>query len=83
MSTSKENLEKQQFVICINNSDYQASLEVGKVYRMIPDESVKDIGYLRVIDESGEDYVFSSDRFFPIQLPQVVENAIFSSSAES
>ncbi len=47
--------ETKQFAICINNKDYPASLEAGKLYRVIADEQAAAEGYLRVVDESGED----------------------------
>ena len=65
-----------QFVICLNNKDYPASLEFGKVYRVIHDEEAEKHGYLRVVDESGEDYAYSSDRFTSIELPQAVEKIL-------
>jgi hypothetical protein len=65
-----------RFALCVNNEDYPASLEVGKVYRVIPDEQAAEHGYLRVIDESGEDYAYAADRFYPITLPQLVEQAL-------
>ena len=48
---------ESRFVGCISNRDYQASLELGKYYRVIPDEKAAKHGYLRVVDESGEDYL--------------------------
>jgi hypothetical protein len=70
--------EKMQlpFVVCINNEDYPASLEVGKLYQIIPDEAAESHGYIRVIDESGEDYGYSRDRFFPIQIPVALQEAL-------
>lgn len=65
-----------QFAICLNNEGYPASLEVGKVYRVIPDEEAAAHGYLRVIDESGEDYAFTASRFHVIDLPVAVGNAL-------
>lgn len=65
-----------QFVVCIDNKGYKASLEIGKLYRVITDEEAVAHGYLRVIDESGEDYGYSANRFFPIQLPQELEKAL-------
>lgn len=62
--------------LCINNQGYPASLDVGKVYRVIPDDQAAAQGYLRVIDESGEDYAYASDRFFPLDLPDAVEQAL-------
>jgi hypothetical protein len=64
------------FVVCLNNKGYPASLEVGKLYRVVPDDEAETHGYLRVVDESGEDYAYSSERFFPIQVPARVERAL-------
>ena len=72
----KEN-QSQQFGLCLNNAGYTASLEVGKVYRVIPD-SASVHGYIRVIDESGEDYAYTANRFHLIQLPIAVERALLS-----
>ncbi len=68
------------FAICLNNEDYPASLEVGKLYRVIPDEEAAVHGYIRVIDESGEDYAYSTERFYPIALPQAVEQTLLFAS---
>ena len=51
------------FVLCLNIDGYQASLEVGKLYRLIPDREAEAEGLIRVVDESGDDYAFSADRF--------------------
>ena len=56
-----------QFAICLNNEGYEASLEVGKVYRVIPDREAAAHGYIRMVDESGEDYAFDADRFYKIE----------------
>jgi hypothetical protein len=69
-----------QFAICLNNEGYPASLEIGKVYRVIPDEEAAAHGYLRVIDESGEDYAFTASRFHIIDLPVAVGKALLSAS---
>ena len=61
-----------QFAICLNNEGYEASLEVGKVYRAIPDRAAAH-GYIRMVDESGEDYAFAADRFYKVELPPPVE----------
>lgn len=68
--------ETKQFAVCLNNNDYPASLEVGKLYRVIPDEEASAEGYLRVVDESGEDYAFAANRFYIVQLPAEVEEAL-------
>jgi len=69
------------YAVCINNEGYGASLEVGKLYRVIPDEEAASHGYMRVIDESGEDYGYSADRFFPIEIPRALEAALGHASA--
>ena len=65
-----------QFAICLSNKGYPASLDVGKLYRVVPDEGAAAHGLIRVIDESGEDYAYSADRFHCIALPQPVEQAL-------
>jgi hypothetical protein len=73
--------ETKRFAICLNNADYPASLEVGKLYRVIPDEEALAEGYLRVVDESGEDYAFAANRFYLVQLPAAVEEALLANGA--
>ena len=65
-----------QFAVCINNEGYPSSLEVGKLYRILPDDEATSHGYLRVIDESGEDYGYSNDRIFEIELPEALEKTL-------
>ena len=67
---------KKHFVLCLDNEGYEASLEVGKLYRVIPDEQVEAHGYLRVVDESGEDYLYPAERFHPIDLPLAIEEKL-------
>lgn len=64
------------FALCLNNTGYEASLELGKVYRTIPDEQAESRGYLRLIDESGEDYAYDLARFHLIELPEPIEQAL-------
>ena len=75
----KEN-QLPQFVLCLNNEEYPAALEVGKLYRVIPDDDATAHGYIRVIDESGEDYAYTGSRFHLMQLPTAVEKALLSAS---
>lgn len=70
-----EENKKIRFVLCIRNEDAE-DLEVRKLYQVLPDESAARDGYVRIIDESGEDYVYPSDLFVPIELPQAVERAL-------
>jgi hypothetical protein len=67
--------------VCIKNNGYEASLERGKVYRLIPDEEAVKRGYLRIVDESGDDYGYSADRFIPIDLPKPIEKALFKAAS--
>ena len=68
--------QSAHFVVCLDNSDYPASLEVGKLYRVIPDADAAAEGYLRVVDESGEAYAFLASRFHPVQLPPAIERTL-------
>jgi hypothetical protein len=70
-----------EFVICIANKGYAASLELRKIYQIIPDKSAAALSQVRVIDESGEDYLYPEYFFVPVQLPQAVERAIRRASA--
>jgi len=70
----------EKFVVCINNDNYPASLELHKIYRVLPDKDAAVDGDLRVIDESGEDYLFPSSYFVPIQVPLTVEESLLRAS---
>ncbi len=65
-----------RFAVCLDNAGYEASLETGKLYHILPDTKGTKHGHIRIIDESGEDYLYTSDRFFPLTLPQAVEEAL-------
>ena len=58
------------FAICVDNSEYPASLEMHKTYRVLSDDDAQKDGDLRVIDESGEDYLFPADYFVLVELPE-------------
>ncbi|MCP4695548.1 MAG: hypothetical protein GY862_01680 [Gammaproteobacteria bacterium] len=66
----------KQYVVCIDNSDYPASLEQHKIYRALPDLDAAMDGDIRIIDESGEDYLYSADRFVPINVPLAVKKSL-------
>jgi hypothetical protein len=78
---SKKKRQDLQFAVCINNEGYEASLEMGKLYRVIPDDQAAKHGYIRIVDESGEDYGYSLKRFFPIEIPIALEKALFATNA--
>jgi hypothetical protein len=65
-----------QFALCLDNSGYEVSLELGKVYRIVPDEQAAARGYVRVVDESGDDFAYAVERFHLVNLPQEVEQAL-------
>jgi hypothetical protein len=69
-------MRSKNFALCLNNRGYPASLEIGKIYRVIKDKIAEREGYLRIVDESGEDYAFTSDRFHLVELPAKVEKAL-------
>ena len=66
----------KQFAVCINNDGYKASLEVGKLYAIQRDDEAAAHGYLRVIDESGEDYAYLESHFFLIDVPMALAEAL-------
>ena len=67
---------RSEYVVCLDNSDYEASLERHKIYRVIDDAAARAAGDTRIIDESGEDYLYPSERFVAISLSAEVEEAI-------
>jgi len=72
---------RARFVVCIKNKGYEASLELCKFYFLVPDQDAARRGYLRVIDESGEDYGYSADRFLSIEEPKPVEKALLKAAS--
>ncbi len=66
----------KQFAVCIRNDEYEASLQVRKIYEVLEDAFAEQHNMIRVIDEEGEDYLYPRDWFLPIDLPQHVEEAI-------
>jgi len=72
MATAQERI---QFVLCIENKDAE-DLERGKVYQVLSDHEAKRTGFVRVIDESDEDYLYPESYFAPIDLPNEVKKAL-------
>jgi hypothetical protein len=70
---------KNRFVVCVANSEYPASLEIHKIYRVVPDRDAEQEGDLRIIDESGEDYLYPDRYFVAIDLPPETERALMHS----
>lgn len=63
------------YVVCISNAGYKASLVVRRIYRTITDSDAAKRGLIRVVDESGEDYLFPEKLFAEIAVPKAVERA--------
>jgi hypothetical protein len=73
---SHMNDEEPRYVVCIDNSEYPASLELHKIYQVIPDDQAEQDGDFRILDESGEDYLYASSRFVRIDLPAAVRRSL-------
>jgi hypothetical protein len=67
---------KRRFVLCIDNKGYEASLIPRKIYQVIPDEQAEQDDFVRVIDESGEDYLYHMSHFVFVELPVEVERVL-------
>lgn len=66
----------EAFVVCLANAGYEASLELHKIYRALPDQDAAADGDVRVVDESGEDYLYPASWFAPIDVPAAVEKSL-------
>ncbi len=71
-----QQMTDKRYAVCIDNSDYRASLELRKLYEVLADERADELKQLRIIDESGEDYLYPASRFLPIDLSDEVMNAV-------
>ena len=72
---------KHKFLLCVDNKGYEASLELRKLYQTIPDREAKRHDQVRIIDESGEDYLYPSEFFAPVRLPMQTKNRIIEKAA--
>ena len=69
-------LRKKKFAVCIDNTDYKASLILRKIYEVIPDEEAARDDFIRIIDESGEDYLFHKSHFVFVSFPVDIEQLL-------
>ena len=76
----RKNESTSQFVVCIHNEGYPASLELHKIYRAVADKKAAADDDIRVIDESGEDYLYPASYFAPIKVPAAVEESLLRAS---
>lgn len=81
MATRKKS--NGHFAICIDNSEYPASLEIHKLYRVFPDKDAEQEEDLRIVDESGEDYLYPADYFVLIEFPANTTRVLKKSFANS
>ena len=72
----KEQKTEPRFVICIDDGGYVDDLKVRTVYQVLPDESAAKSNYIRVVDETGEDYLYPAKLFVPIEVPREVERTL-------
>ena len=70
-------MKQRRFAICIDNADYPASLEKRKIYEVVPDAEALSLNQIRVIDESGEDYLYPVSCFVDVDLPEDTQAAVF------
>ncbi|HXH86099.1 MAG TPA: hypothetical protein VNI35_04695 [Nitrospira sp.] len=81
MKTRKQS--SRRFAVCIDNSEYPASLEIHKLYRVLPDKNAEREGDLRIVDESGEDYLYPADYFVLVEFPANTARALKKSFANN
>ena len=75
-------LPTPRFVVCIENASYPASLELHKIYRIVPDADAAHDGDVRIVDESGEDYLYPAEWFAAVALPRRVKSSLLRRSAQ-
>jgi len=75
--------QKGRFAICVDNTDYEASLILRKVYEIIPDEQGDKDDLIRIVDESGEDYLYHKSGFLLVEFPQEVEYALLAAQSSN
>lgn len=79
-ATSIEFMRAKQFAVCLRNDGYEVSLERRKIYQVLPDADAARHRQVRVIDESGEDYLYPQNFFAPIELPQPLRRAVLAAA---
>lgn len=79
-STRRKAATRLTFAVCVRSDGYESSLERNKIYPVMPDDEAARDGDLRVVDESGEDYLFAADRFVAIEVPRAVRASLLKAS---
>jgi hypothetical protein len=80
IAMAKSQSRKRQLVVCVKNEGYEVSLELRKIYVSIEDDDAKAHRMIRVMDESGDDYLYPQKSFLPISLPQPVHRAVLTAA---
>jgi hypothetical protein len=75
-SSRKTNMPRHKLVLCIRNEGFEVSLERNKIYQLVADRVAAVRGQMRVLDESGDDYLYPATYFAPIQLPRALRRAV-------
>ncbi len=70
----------RRFAVCVRNKGYEASLERHKIYVLLADPEAEKDGDIRVVDESGEDYLYPAEWFVPVEVPEAVEASLVTAS---
>jgi hypothetical protein len=73
-------MKPRRFAVCVKNDGYEVSLERRKIYQVLPDPEAAKHGDIRIIDESGEDYLYPKSFFAPIELPQPLRRAVLAAA---
>ena len=82
MGTSNRMNTPSHFAICIHNGEYAGTLELRKVYEVLEDPVAAKRNFIRIIDESGEDYLYPQSWFFPVAVPESVEQLLHELAAK-
>jgi hypothetical protein len=83
MSTKRRSRRPEpRFVVCLENAGYPASLELHKIYRAVADADAARDGDVRIVDESGEDYLYPAEWFVAVELPRRVKGSLLRRSAQ-
>jgi len=75
------NQTEPRFVVCVKNDDYSASLQLRKLYQVILDPKAREHHQIRIIDESGEDYLYPEDYFLAVDLPKATGRAVLQAAS--
>lgn len=76
----KDALPEARFVVCIKNDDYEMDLALHKIYQVLPDASAERSGWIRIVDETGEDYLYPEAFFQPIEGPHALGEELLRAS---